>query len=103
MFRYRRDVPPHLRDILGQKVFTESLDTKDEGDAFRRGLPVVARYQKLFDDAEAVHRQRAAGQPVEVALTLAEAAAAVDRWREGELARIASEIASRPRGLSATG
>jgi integrase len=102
VFRFRRDVPPHLRDILRQKVFTESLDTKVAADAFRRGLAVVARYQKLFDDAEAVHRQRAAGQPVEVALTLGEAAAAVDRWREAELARIASVIASRPRGLSAT-
>jgi len=67
VFRFRRDVPPHLRDILDQKVLTESLGTKDEGDAFRRGLPVVARYQKLFDDAEAIHRQRASAQPVEVA------------------------------------
>jgi integrase len=102
MFRFRRDVPPHLRDILRQRVFTESLNTKDEAEAFRSGLPVVARYQKLFDDAEKVHQQRAAGQPVEVALTLGEAAAAVHRWQEAELAQIASKVASRPRGLSAT-
>jgi hypothetical protein len=43
VFRFRRDVPLHLRDILRQKVFTESLDTKNEADAFRLGLAVVAR------------------------------------------------------------
>ncbi len=102
VFRFRRDVPPHLRPVLGQKVFTETLGTKEEEDAFRLGLPVVARYQKLFDEAEAVHRQRAAGEPVAVALTLEEAAGLVERWREAELARIASEVAARPRGLTPT-
>ncbi len=102
VFRFRRDVPPNLRPILGQKVFTETLGTKREDDAFRLGLPVVARYQKLFDEAEAVHRQRVAGEPVAVALTLEEAAGLVERWREAELARVASEVAARPRGLAPT-
>ncbi len=102
VFRFRRDVPPHLRPILGQKAFTEPLGTKEERDAFRLGLPVVERYQRLFDEAEAVHRQRGAGEPVAVALTLDEAAGLVERWREAELARIASEVAARPRGLAPT-
>ena len=62
---FRRDVPPHLRAVLGQKVVTETLGTKHGGDAFRLGFAIVGKYQELFDEAEAM--QRAVGEPVAAA------------------------------------
>lgn len=67
VYRVRHPIPPHLHEIVGQKVFTRTLGTKLPEEARRRAPAVLAKYWKLTDDAQvrfeaelADYRRRAA-------------------------------------------
>lgn len=67
VYRVRHPVPPHLHEIVGQKVFTRTLGTKLPEEARPRAPAVLAKYWKLTDDIQvrfeaelADYRRRAA-------------------------------------------
>lgn len=99
VFKFQRGIPEDIRDIIGRgTTWRENLKTKDVAEARLRVHDVAARVERAFQAA----RSAKASPPPRVdgpePPPVHEIAAAVERWKEAELYRRASEITARGPG-----
>lgn len=82
IWEVRKGVPEALRAILGTRELKRSLGTKDDAEARRLALPVIAEFEARLAAAREQHRGTVASlAPVEVA-------AIVGEWYRAEAAKI---------------
>jgi hypothetical protein len=88
-FLFKRDIPAHLRPILGFKktAWIENLHTKIESEARLKCIEVTGRVEAIFQQAEA----KLAGLPPSK-LDVSTVRKIVSRWRDSELLRYAEEL-----------
>jgi integrase len=51
-YRFRRPVPPHVKVVIGKKVWLHTLGTSDKGEANRRVIAHIERTNRLIHDVE---------------------------------------------------
>jgi integrase len=82
IWEVRKGVPLALRAIVGVRELKRSLGTKDDGEARRLALPVIAEFEARIAAAREQHRGASAS------LAPSEVAAIVGEWYRAEAAKI---------------